>query len=758
MKRLPLIPVLLFVLIANNGEAQFGPGVLITDQVLSNDVRTADLDDDGDQDIVAHQQDGIVWLENLGLGSFGAPDTIGWSSPMTQFDFADVDGDGDLDLVSMLLGSDLVWSANTGAGQFNFPQIIANVGQWGNASGLICAELTGDSLPEIVFDTSGAVRWFSNGGGGVFSQQDSLPHGGPGSPVLLAGDLDLDGTNDLLHIDWNGNVTAYRNTSGTGTAWTTTTVLTVFWYYSGGMQLVDMDADGDLDLVDAKSQVKWSSNQRIEDGAFGVFGAQNVIQGTSPQEVGWAGQLGCGTGASIIWQTPPWTDPVQWSTYDQGLGACSMPADLMNPFKAGTIHAADLDSDGALDMILSEADSARIWWFPNLLPQQLLDSVSLTPFDTLCVYGAPYPLEHATPAGGTWTGAGVVANTYTPSLGTFDLTYTVTDTATGCPMSATQPITAFAEPEIIVVSGDPLAECEVSPLQLAAPVSTAVWTGLADSTGLVDRSCDVRPLIGAASYIFDAVNGSCWGEEVFMTLPGCLNLNLGPDQILCDNADTLVISVQGPVLGFTGVDGPFDHTEFVPPNSSYGYFYPGHQPGIYTFSATVGGANDCPAIDSVTVTVVAAPDPHILSTSLQFCEGDSSGDILADMPGDYGGVASGTNTALGIVQLSQLAPGSHPYSFTVTDTNSCVTVVSDSIELVEVPVATLTLPFGEFFPICSTAVALTGGIPLGGQYSITDDGLSDPAIEFDPQLYGIDTVLVTYTVSVPGTPLRVIPL
>ncbi|MBK6752914.1 MAG: hypothetical protein IPG69_04845 [Flavobacteriales bacterium] len=115
------------------------------------------------------------------------------------------------------------------------------------------------------------------------------------------------------------------------------------------------------------------------------------------------------------------------------------------------------------------------------------------------------------------------------------------------------------------------------------------------------------------------------------------------------------------------------------------------------FHGSAVGPMDCPANDSIVVTVVDPPDPHILS-SLQFCEGDSTGDILADMPGDYGGVASGSATELGTVQPIQLATGSHAFSFTVTDTNSCVTVLTESIEVVEVPDVTLTLPFGEFFP------------------------------------------------------------
>ena len=600
--------------------------------------------------------------------------------------------------------------------------------------------------------------YFNNAGS--FPVHDSVLHlGGPPSSVLLAGDLDLDGDEDQLSINWNGFVSAGLDLTGTGTSWTVEQIATGWMQFQDlgtGPLLLDVDGDGDLDLVDAGQQdVMWLRNRVVEDGAWGAFDHVEVEEETFTYGTWWAGPLGCGSGASILWHSWPWGGSIKWSAYADFLGTFVQELALMDTINSVHLSAADLNGDGSNDLIIADRDTALIWWFPDILPQQLLDSVSLTPFDTLCMNGDPYPLGHALPSGGTWSGAGVAANTYTPNLGTFDLTYTVTDTASGCPMSATQPITAIATPTVTVVSGDLLADCDTSAVQLAASPSPGVWYGLADSTGFVDRSCDVRPSYFYLGYTFTAANGGfCDFEHPSQfLLPNCLFMNMGPDRVLCSNGDTLELTVSGPAMGGVDLSGPLDSIHFWANYLVDGFFYPGHPSGTYVFHGSAVGPMDCPANDSIVVTVVDPPDPHILS-SLQFCEGDSTGDILADMPGDYGGVASGSATELGTVQPIQLATGSHAFSFTVTDTNSCVTVLTESIEVVEVPDVTLTLPFGEFFPICSTAVALTGGIPLGGQYSITDDGLSDPASEFDPQLYGIDTVLVTYTVSVPGTPCK----
>jgi hypothetical protein len=67
-------------------------------------MKTADIDNDGDQDIIASQGAGnssrIVWYENEdGLGNFSSITTIHWNNSTQDFDFLDMDEDGDLDIV-----------------------------------------------------------------------------------------------------------------------------------------------------------------------------------------------------------------------------------------------------------------------------------------------------------------------------------------------------------------------------------------------------------------------------------------------------------------------------------------------------------------------------------------------------------------------------------------------------------------------------------------------------------------------------------
>lgn len=85
--------------------------------VLFSSVSTADLDGDGDLDIVsASRTDGrIVWFENTdGAGTFAVGADIAVFSSAGPVVAADLDNDGDMDLVVFDQGEfQLVWYENT---------------------------------------------------------------------------------------------------------------------------------------------------------------------------------------------------------------------------------------------------------------------------------------------------------------------------------------------------------------------------------------------------------------------------------------------------------------------------------------------------------------------------------------------------------------------------------------------------------------------------------------------------------------------
>ncbi|MEM8712444.1 MAG: VCBS repeat-containing protein, partial [Planctomycetota bacterium] len=106
----------------------FGPRMVISNAFLGSDVEAADIDGDGDRDLVTCSiQDGeILYFENLGGGSFAASPTLIASEEVFSIGVEDVDGDGDLDILAgLLLSTPIAFSASENEGDGSFTRTLA---------------------------------------------------------------------------------------------------------------------------------------------------------------------------------------------------------------------------------------------------------------------------------------------------------------------------------------------------------------------------------------------------------------------------------------------------------------------------------------------------------------------------------------------------------------------------------------------------------------------------------------------------------
>jgi hypothetical protein len=140
-----------------------------------------DLDGDGDTDVVmalgmlapAGQKDThqVVWYENVGKPGKGTEwkkHVIGALEGAFEAVAADLDGDGDLDVVATSWGSNgrLVWFENPGdpRGQWKMHVLKEN---WPRANQVIVADLDGDGRPDIAAVAergANELRWWRNEG------------------------------------------------------------------------------------------------------------------------------------------------------------------------------------------------------------------------------------------------------------------------------------------------------------------------------------------------------------------------------------------------------------------------------------------------------------------------------------------------------------------------------------------------------------------------------------------------------------------
>ena len=208
-----------------------GSGGFLTGQTIASNgtmlrsVHAADFDQDGDLDIVAADFVGyangsgsVMWFANDGAGNFGSKQILEQGLVFTEVvQAADLDGDGDMDVLAGAGGSPtserLVWYANDGAGNFGVAQAIMSAAGW--VTDAYAADLDGDGDLDVLSSAAALsqvkVAWHENDGAGNFSHRHVIATT-IGARSCHAADLDGDGKADALASIGN-KLVWYANTS-----------------------------------------------------------------------------------------------------------------------------------------------------------------------------------------------------------------------------------------------------------------------------------------------------------------------------------------------------------------------------------------------------------------------------------------------------------------------------------------------------------------------------------------------------------------
>jgi len=196
----------------------FGPREVIwTWADSAKDVFAADLEGDGDMDVftASYLDNTIAWHENLdGLGTFGAAHTItnGAQGAMAVF-AADLDGDGDSDAVwAANAGDEIAWSEYlAGPGLFGPPQTITDLVD--GPRSIFVADLDGDGDLDVLSGSTNddKLAWYENINGWFDPQQEHvITEEADGPWGVFAADLNGDLTNDALSTSaWADEVVWY---------------------------------------------------------------------------------------------------------------------------------------------------------------------------------------------------------------------------------------------------------------------------------------------------------------------------------------------------------------------------------------------------------------------------------------------------------------------------------------------------------------------------------------------------------------------
>ena len=315
-------------------------------------VYAADLDNDGDVDVLSasHNDDKIAWYENSGESppnfiSHIITTDANWALSVYA---ADVNGDGNLDVLSASADDNTIaWYENNGILPPTFtPHIISTSASY--AVSVYAADVDGDGNMDVLSASAHdrKIAWYENttGDGSTFVPHviattyaySTDAHTKPEEPIppsssttsneqplrpeqhyaksVYAVDVDADGDIDVLSASYNDHTIAwYENTTGDGSSFAEH-IITTSAIYAEVVRAADINGDGNMDVLSAS---------------------------TGDNKIAWYENSG---------ETPPTFTPHIITTAADG---------------AKSVCAADVDSDGDIDVLSASSRDNKIAWYEN---------------------------------------------------------------------------------------------------------------------------------------------------------------------------------------------------------------------------------------------------------------------------------------------------------------------------------------------------------------------------------------------------------
>jgi len=247
----------------NDGSQNFAEHSISSGEDNVWEVEVADMDNDGDWDILVMRDDEyvnyrITIFVNDGNQNFAPLDIASPPDQRYQIYPIDLDRDGDIDVVSVKTPSSVLWLENQG--NLNFTERIIEE-SFENPS-VYATDLDSDGDVDVIgwSNSLREVHWWENDGNQNFTGH--LIGGFSANPLdVRASDLDNDGDVDLL-VGFDGCVSALENDGSQ--SFSEHVISTNPISHANSVYIADLDDDGDGDALAASywgTYVRWFENE-----------------------------------------------------------------------------------------------------------------------------------------------------------------------------------------------------------------------------------------------------------------------------------------------------------------------------------------------------------------------------------------------------------------------------------------------------------------------------------------------------------------
>jgi len=287
------------------------------------------------------------------FGQFGSRNDLSGSPDWAKSVFAaDLDNDGDMDI---LIAAEfrIEWYENLGNGIFSNAYTIASPADINQARSVHAADLDNDGDIDVLYAGDSEIAWHQNDGSGNFGPQIIITPTASSAQETYAADFDNDGDNDVLYVSISGAEILYNDGAGNFTNFN-------IGLGDYGIHHADMDNDGDNDIFLAQSQgMMYLRNDN------GTFVNAGVTPSNSPISIKDIVTIDIDHDDTLEVVISSNSDEVSW--FDC-IGGQIINKTIISSYTNYAIHpalcAADIDNDGDDDLLSTYGNI--IEWYENL--------------------------------------------------------------------------------------------------------------------------------------------------------------------------------------------------------------------------------------------------------------------------------------------------------------------------------------------------------------------------------------------------------